>query len=96
MTRSKKQIQDDIEYEIAYADLYCDSCGWACEFTESHIEHSMLGYGLGLETRCKYMDAKYEIWISCDGDLLWKERSPSSIIAHHKLIQIIQNNTNNT
>tara|TARA_B110000196_G_C20494646_1_gene363974 strand:- start:73 stop:399 length:327 start_codon:yes stop_codon:yes gene_type:complete len=56
---------------------------------QSHIEHSMRGYGLerergrgyGLDvaTRCKYMDSKYEIWISSDGHLLWKETIPASI-----------------
>ena len=52
----------------------CDSCGWTCEFVECHVEHSMLGYGIGKETRCKYMDKKYNMWIDEDGELCWKEK----------------------
>lgn len=44
---------------------FCLSCGWTCEYPQSHIEYCGGG-------GCDYIKKKYDTWINEDGELEWK------------------------
>ncbi len=38
---------------------FCKCCGWSFDYPHSHAEHFMSGWGLGIQTGCKYIESKY-------------------------------------
>ena len=53
-------------------DGFCIYCRWNSCYPQSHIEYSMNGYGINNNKPCDYIQKKYEIWITEDGELEWK------------------------
>ena len=60
------------EQSVLTATGHCKFCGWCCEYIQSHVEHSLLGYMIGKDTRCSYIDSLYTVTISEDGEFILK------------------------
>lgn len=46
----------------------CLSCGWMCEYPQSHIEYCGGG-------GCDYIRKKYDTWLNEDGEIEWKVKT---------------------
>ncbi len=75
-TENHIHMYESEEEPLSADEEPCIYCGWCSAFVESHVEHSLSGYGIGIEKSCKYIDTWYDIAFD-DGEISW---TPKQIV----------------
>ena len=61
--------------ELTKNEHKCDYCGYDERYVVgSHVEYAFYGYDRGIERRCEYMDARYNITHDDNGDFIVDEK----------------------